>query len=200
LAARGMESSGVPPGWQAGAGLPGIAMLPPLPADGAGMLAAALAPHRARGDVTVLSVHWGANWGFDVPRAQRRLGHALIDVAGVDVVFGHSAHHPMGIELYRGKLILHGCGDLINDYEGIGGQEDFMPRLAVAFILDIDQQTGRAAGLEMLPYRRRAFALERARAGEVDWLHAMLARESLLADAALERSGPGAIRLVMAAG
>ena len=32
---------------------------------------------------------------------------------------GHSSHHPRPIEVYRGKLILYGCGDLVDDYEGI---------------------------------------------------------------------------------
>lgn len=39
--------------------------------------------------------------------------------AGVDVVHGHSSHHAKGAEVYRGKLILYGAGDLISDYEGI---------------------------------------------------------------------------------
>ena len=50
--------------------------------------------------------------------SQIRFAHRLID-AGVDVVHGHSSHHPRPIEVYRGKLILYGCGDTIDDYEGI---------------------------------------------------------------------------------
>jgi hypothetical protein len=29
--------------------------------------------------------------------------------------------------VYRGKLILYGCGDFIDDYEGIGGYEQYDP-------------------------------------------------------------------------
>lgn len=32
---------------------------------------------------------------------------------------GHSSHHVKGAELYKGKLIIYGAGDLINDYEGL---------------------------------------------------------------------------------
>ena len=31
----------------------------------------------------------------------------------------------MGFEVYRDKLILYGCGDFLNDYEGIGGYQPF---------------------------------------------------------------------------
>jgi Bacterial capsule synthesis protein PGA_cap len=36
---------------------------------------------------------------------QVRFAHRLID-GGVDVIHGHSSHHPRPIEVYRGKLIL----------------------------------------------------------------------------------------------
>ena len=48
-------------------------------------------------------------------------GNALIEEAGVPVVHGHSSHHPKAIEVYEGRLILYGCGDFLNDYEGIAG-------------------------------------------------------------------------------
>ena len=35
------------------------------------------------------------------------------------MVHGHSSHHAKGFEIYNGKLILYGAGDLISDYEGI---------------------------------------------------------------------------------
>ena len=75
-------------------------------------------------DLIIVSVHWGSNWGYDVPEEQRRFAHALIDKAGVSVVHGHSSHHPKAIEVYRDRLILYGCGDFLNDYEGIKGYEE----------------------------------------------------------------------------
>ena len=48
------------------------------------------------------------------------------------VVHGHSSHHPRPLEIYRGKPVLYGCGDLINDYEGIGGYERFHDELRLA--------------------------------------------------------------------
>mgnify|MGYP001558666949 CR=1 FL=1 len=40
-------------------------------------------------------------------------------VSGIDIVHGHSSHHLRRIEVYRGKLVLYGCGDFLDDYEGI---------------------------------------------------------------------------------
>ena len=34
-------------------------------------------------------------------------------------------HHAQGVEVYKNKPILYGCGDFINDYEGISGYEVF---------------------------------------------------------------------------
>lgn len=56
----------------------------------------------------------GSNWGYDVPPERQRIAHALIDKVGFDMIHGHSSHHPIGVEVYRGKLIMYGCGDFIN--------------------------------------------------------------------------------------
>ena len=61
-------------------------------------------------------------------RDQVRFAHRLVD-AGVDVVHGHSSHHPRPLEVYAGRLILYGCGDFVNDYEGIGGHEEYRGEL-----------------------------------------------------------------------
>jgi poly-gamma-glutamate capsule biosynthesis protein CapA/YwtB (metallophosphatase superfamily) len=66
----------------------------------------------------------GNNWGYAVPRAFRRFAHTLVD-GGVDIVHGHSSHHPRPVEVFRGRLVLYCCGHFINDYEGIGGYEEF---------------------------------------------------------------------------
>ena len=64
---------------------------------------------RREHDVVVASIHWGGNWGYDVPRAHVRFAHWLVE-GDVDLVHGHSSHHPRPIEVYRNRLILYGCG------------------------------------------------------------------------------------------
>jgi poly-gamma-glutamate capsule biosynthesis protein CapA/YwtB (metallophosphatase superfamily) len=124
----GMASSGIPPSWAATDDRPGVALIPDMSDRNAEQVACRVLALKRPGDITIVSLHWGTNWGYDVDDAQIRFAHRIID-AGVDVVHGHSSHHPRPIEVYRGKLILYGCGDTIDDYEGIGTYESFRHEL-----------------------------------------------------------------------
>ena len=177
LIARGVPSSGIPAAWAATDERPGIHLLPaPTPAA-ADAMAAELEGPRAPGEVVVVSLHWGGNWGYEISRAHRTFAHRLIDEAGVDLVWGHSSHHPLGIEVYRGKLILYGCGDLINDYEGISGHEGFRSDLVLLFLPTLGLADGHLVRLVMVPMRLRHFRLNRAMPDEAQWLGRMLNRE-----------------------
>jgi poly-gamma-glutamate synthesis protein (capsule biosynthesis protein) len=156
------ESSGVAPDWAAGSGRPGVNFLAELSAE---RVAKQVERARAEDDLVVVSIHWGANWGYPVSEAERRFATSLID-AGVDVVHGHSSHHPRRIEFHRGRPILYGCGDLLNDYEGISGHEAYRPGLAVLYFF----APGTPDGLELVAFRVRRFRLERASAEDAQWL------------------------------
>jgi poly-gamma-glutamate capsule biosynthesis protein CapA/YwtB (metallophosphatase superfamily) len=39
----------------------------------------------------VASIHWGSNWGYDIPKEWRHFAHGLIDEAGFDVI--HATLH-----------------------------------------------------------------------------------------------------------
>lgn len=67
--------------------------------------------------VVLACVHWGMNWAAEPTAEKRKLGCALID-AGFDAVLGTSAHVLQGIELYKGRPILHDAGDLLFDSKG----------------------------------------------------------------------------------
>jgi poly-gamma-glutamate synthesis protein (capsule biosynthesis protein) len=129
------------------------------------------------GDIVVASIHWGSNWGYDIPREQRTFARTLIDEAGVDVVHGHSSHHPKGIEVYNGRPILYGCGDFLNDYEGIGGREQYRGDLTLMYLVTIQAASGRLVRLEMVPFRIRQFRLNRASADDARWLTTTMDRE-----------------------
>jgi poly-gamma-glutamate synthesis protein (capsule biosynthesis protein) len=144
----------------------------------AAALAGRLEALRRPGDVAVASIHWGSNWGYDVPEAHRRFAHALIDSGQVAVVHGHSSHHPRPIEVYRDRLILYGCGDFLNDYEGIGGYDAYRSDLVAMYFADIDPATGALVRLLLTPMTIRRFRLHRASAQDADWLGAVLTRES----------------------
>ncbi|MEU1005372.1 CapA family protein [Streptomyces tibetensis] len=172
--ALGAYSSGIPSGWAATADRPGVAYLPEL----SRAVAQAVVRRLSRsGDLTVVSVHWGSNWGYRVPREQVRFAHALID-GGADVVHGHSSHHPRPLEVYRGRLILYGCGDFVDDYEGISGHEQYRDDLRLAFLVSVEADSGRLAGLRMVPLRVRRMRLEPASGEDRAWLRATLDRIS----------------------
>jgi poly-gamma-glutamate synthesis protein (capsule biosynthesis protein) len=174
----GARDSGIPRRWAAGHDRPGVHLLPDL-SDAAVARVAALvaATRRGAGDAVVASVHWGPNWGFDVPPSHRRFAHALVDDAGVDVVHGHSSHHAMAIEVYRGRPILYGCGDFLNDYEGIGGHEEYRDDLVLAYLPTLDARTGALLELTMAPFRIRHFSLHWPSDAERAWLRDTLDRE-----------------------
>lgn len=127
------------------------------------------------GDLVVVSVHWGSNWGYLVPREQRRFAHALVD-GGTDVVHGHSSHHPRAVEVYRDRLILHGCGDFIDDYEGIPGYEQYRDDLRIAYFVTLTADTGELADLRMEPLLARRMRLEPAPEEDRGWLRTTLDR------------------------
>ena len=108
-----------------------------------------------------------------MPPDQVRFAHLLVE-AGVNVVHGHSSHHPRPIEVYEGRLILYGCGDFINDYEGIGGHEAFRGDLALMYLLSLAPAGGELAGLRMIPMQMRQMRLSRASAADARWLWGML--------------------------
>src|SRR5579875_2619443 len=154
---------------------------PPAPA-GPASICCAICPsaRRARrpGDILVASIHWGGNWGYGIADREVRFAHALIDAAGFDVVHGHSSHHPKAIEIYRERPILYGCGDFLNDYEGISGYQAFRGELALLYAPRLAAATGRLVDFVLSPFRIRRLRLERADAEDRAWLCALLDRES----------------------
>jgi poly-gamma-glutamate capsule biosynthesis protein CapA/YwtB (metallophosphatase superfamily) len=187
------SSSGVPPHWRAAHDRPGVNLLGGVEPAAVGAVREAVAQSAGRDDIIMVSLHWGPNWGWEVPRRHRAFAHALIEEAGVDIVHGHSSHHPMAIEVHRGRPILYGCGDLINDYEGIGGYEAFRPDLGVAYFLDIDAQAG-LRQLDLVAFRRHRLRLDRASRADIAWLRDMLNHEGRAMGTAF-REGAGALRL-----
>jgi poly-gamma-glutamate capsule biosynthesis protein CapA/YwtB (metallophosphatase superfamily) len=167
----------VPASWTAAPGRTGVNALPALTDDVAARLSDQVNLTRQPGDVVVVSIHWGSNWGYDVDADQRRFARRLID-GGVDIVHGHSSHHPRPIETYRGKLVLYGCGDFVNDYEGIPGHTDFRDDLRLMYFVSVGQDTGESACLRMVVMHARRLRLEHASRRDSQWLQTVLNRVS----------------------
>lgn len=176
--AFGLESSGVPPEWGATPDRPGVNFLPDLSERAVRRVARQVEAVARPGTIVVASLHWGGNWGYEVPNAQREFARRLIDEAGIHVVHGHSSHHPKAIEIYRRRPILYGCGDLLDDYEGIGGHEEFRGDLGLMYFPRLDPGPGTLVSFEMIPTRIRRFRIARATSEEARLLGDVLRRES----------------------
>jgi len=173
LFAMATLDSGVPADWAATASRSGIALLPDLSDASAQQVAAAVvaAQQRDGAACTVVSIHWGGNWVAHVPEAQRRFAHHLIELGAADIVHGHSSHHPLPLEVHRDRLILYGCGDLMNDYEGIGPRDQRRSDVGCLYAVTLEASSGRLQSLEVVPLQLRRFLL-----GEADGA----ARQSVL--------------------
>jgi poly-gamma-glutamate synthesis protein (capsule biosynthesis protein) len=180
------EDSGVPQHWAATETQPGIVLLPEVSAEAAETLARQVQVMRRPGDIVVLSIHWGGNWGYEIPQAQREFAHRLIDAGAADVIHGHSSHHPKAIEVHKGRLILYGCGDFLNDYEGISGYEEYRCDLAVMYFVTLRAGAGDLLNLTLVPLVARRFRLQRAAPPDAEWLRSRLDSEARRLGATVE--------------
>lgn len=172
----GVTNSGIPQSWAAGGGKPGVHLLPDLSDATAAELARRVKAVKRTGDVAVLSIHWGSNWGYEVPKEHRHFAHALLDEGGIDAIHGHSSHHPLAVEIYRDRPILYGCGDFIDDYEGISGYEEFRGDLTLMYFPAFDD-SGTLTEFRIHPLRIRNFRLERPSSADYAWICETLERE-----------------------
>jgi poly-gamma-glutamate synthesis protein (capsule biosynthesis protein) len=165
----GSITSGVPPEWKATSISPGVNLLDDLSETTAAQICDQMRAHQQPGDLIVASIHWGSNWGYEITREQVVFAHRLIE-QGVAIVHGHSSHHVKAIEVFRGRLILYGCGDFITDYEGISGYETFRGDVALLYLVELDSDSGELIAARLVPMQMRRFRLERASAADARWL------------------------------
>jgi poly-gamma-glutamate synthesis protein (capsule biosynthesis protein) len=175
--AFGAESSGIPSHWAATGDRPGVDLLEDLSDHTVDRIGDMVWGVKRPRDVVVASIHWGGNWGFAVPEAHVRFAHGLVR-AGVDLVHGHSSHHVRPIEVFEAKLILYGCGDFLDDYEGIAGYEEFRDDLTLMYFPALNPLTGELVDLHMTPMRIRRFRANRASRADAEWLRETIDRES----------------------
>ena len=195
----GTGSSGIPPRWAAGPSRAGVDLLPRLSRHAADQVAGRVQAGGEPGDLTVVSLHWGPNWGYEVGRDEAAFARRLID-GGVSLVHGHSSHHPRPIEVYRGRLILYGCGDFIDDYEGITGHPEYRDDLRLMYFASLRRGTGELADLRMVPMQARRLRLSHATGQDRRWLAATLGRISRPFGAVVELTPDGLLVLHPPAG
>jgi Putative enzyme of poly-gamma-glutamate biosynthesis (capsule formation) len=169
----GSKTSGIPEDWKATSISPGVNLLDELSQKTATRVCDEMRAHQQPGDLIVASVHWGSNWGYEIPREQIVFAHHLIE-HGVAIVHGHSSHQVKAIEVFKGRLILYGCGDFLTDYEGISGYEAYRGDLALMYLIELDSDSGELTNARLVPMQMRRFRLERASGGDSKWLCSLL--------------------------
>jgi poly-gamma-glutamate synthesis protein (capsule biosynthesis protein) len=191
----GTESSGVPPIWAATDDRAGVNRLPDLSVKTVSSIGKLIRQAKRPADIGIISIHWGPNWGYDVSTDEQRFSRSLIDEASADVIHGHSSHHAKGIEVYRNRLILYGCGDFLNDYEGISGNEAYRGDLGLMYFARVDPVTGGLLSLNMTPMQVRHFRVNRASPVDTAWLAGVLSREGKKFGTSVDVVGGNRLRL-----
>ncbi len=176
----GHASSGIPAKWEATGTRAGINFLRDLDEKTLEGIAIHIAKFKKKGDVVVASVHWGSNWGYEIPETHRIFAHGLIDRAGVDLLHGHSCHHFMGIEVYKNKLILYSCGDFLNDYEGIRNHREYKGHLGFMYFPTYHLVTGELLNLCLVPTQIKKFRVALATEKQLQWMEKVLNREGAI--------------------
>jgi poly-gamma-glutamate synthesis protein (capsule biosynthesis protein) len=174
----GSATSGVPRDWAATRDRAGVNLLSELSEAEAFRVADQITAIRRPGDLVVVSIHWGSNWGYQILTEQRAFAQTLVDKAEVAIVHGHSSHHPRAIEVYRNRLILYGCGDFLNDYEGIRGYERYRDDLALMYFADLEPGAGLLQALKIVPLHIKRFQLSRPSSKDIAFVQQILDRES----------------------
>src|SRR5437868_3501473 len=165
----GSTTSGIPREWSATNARPGVNLLNDLSEATAAHSANRMRQFQRPSDLLIASIHWGSNWGYHIPPEQIAFAHRLAE-EGVGVVHGHSSHHVKAIEIFKGCLILYGCGDFLTDYEGISGYEKFRGDLAVMYLIELDPTNGQLVDAQLVPMQMRLFRIEHTSAADAAWL------------------------------
>lgn len=171
------SSSGTPNSWKASHQRAGVNLLDNLSDQTLYQLASHVSAIKRENDIVIASIHWGGNWGYDIDLQHRKFAHGLIEQAGFDIIHGHSSHHPKGIEVYKNKPIIYGCGDFLNDYEGISGQESYRGDLGFMYFLTINAKTGDLIRMQLIPTQIKQFRIHYADKADSLWLQQMMNRE-----------------------
>jgi len=113
-------------------------------------------------------LHWGGNYCWIPSKEKQEFAHQLVDDCGVDIIHGHSSHHIQGIEIYKGKPIIYGCGDFIDDY---AVSEEYRNDLGFAYFVDWDFESKSVQKIELIPTKVELCAVSKnVNVSDREWL------------------------------
>ena len=161
-------------------------------------------PSSSTSVLKVFSCHWGPNYAWCPSQETREFAHFLVDECGIDIVHGHSSHHVQGVEAYKGKLVIYGCGDFVDDYALVEEYRNDLGGVWRVVVQQKQQQGDERDGakvlvkrLEMFPTKIEKFAARRLKAEEEDarWVRGKVKElsEELGTEVVVEEEGEGRI-------
>jgi len=118
-------------------------------------------------DIVVWSLHWGGNYCWQPSKEKQDFAHRLIDECGVDIIHGHSSHHIQGIEVYKGKPIIYGCGDFVDDY---AVDQEYRNDLSFAYFVEWNSKDKRVEKIELVPTKVECCQVVKAAHEDKKWL------------------------------
>src|SRR5207247_9666355 len=71
----GSTTSGIPDDWRATSISPGVNLLDDLSEETAARVCDQMRAHQQPGDLIIVSIHWGGNWGYEITRDHIVLAH-----------------------------------------------------------------------------------------------------------------------------
>jgi poly-gamma-glutamate synthesis protein (capsule biosynthesis protein) len=101
----------------------------------------------------------------------------------------------LAVEVMSDHPVLYGCGDLINDYEGIRGYESFRSELVLAYFLELGGAGHELQSLEMVPFLLRRFRLNRPTQEDAAWLRDSMDRQCRSFGHRVHLTGEGMLQL-----
>lgn len=192
----GFTNSGIPSSWAALEHKAGVNFLKDYSDKTVQLILNQVNKIRKPNDIIVISLHSGSNWGYELSAAEIDFLHKLIDIVGADIIHGHSSHHAKAIEVYHNKLIMYGLGDFMNDYEGIGGYEEFRANLPLMYFVEIDPSTNKLIDLFMVPMEIKKFKLCKASSADAIWLKELFNQEGKRFEISFKLDSAGYLRWV----
>lgn len=200
-AAQPAGTSAAGGGGGGGCGKPGIAYVDVDGLNEAGrqhikaLLRAGLQAAGCDVELVVVSLHWGSNYCWSPAAEFTRFAHFLIDECGVDIIHGHSSHHVQGMELYRGRPVLYGCGDFLDDY---AVHEEYRNDLSAVYEVEYDVEARRCVSLEVVPTACHMMRVSRQLApGDRRWLCTTMQRLCRAFGTQLQVTPEGTLRAVL---
>ncbi len=136
------------PEWEARTSSPGVNFIPITLENGYDdRLKKCIETTKNRSDIVIVSCHVGPHFREAPSNSHVNFAHRIIDL-GADIYWGHSNHTPQGIEIYKKKVILHDCGDFIDDYA-----VDPYYRNDLSFLFLVNFELDRIKSIELVPVK-----------------------------------------------